>query len=429
MRSLLILCVATTLTFTTASVAAHSEGDGSERVLRVSTHSGGPVHRQITLALNKAAVIELDSDARDVLVSDPAVVDAVVRAPRRIFLLGQKIGQANAFFFDAEGRQLLAVDVRVEKDVGDLSTVLKQQLPGSNVQVDSLNGNVVLSGTVKSEHDASRAADIATRFAADPDKPGDPPKLVNMLRVKGSEQVMLRVKVAEVQRQIAKQLGLNFAAGGFIDGIPMAIATDNQFALLGKALSDISGAQVGQVCTQGSTPFQGPCTFQNPAQETLKALEQVGLMHTLAEPNLTAVSGETAKFLAGGEFPVPTARDLEGNITITFKQFGVGLAFTPVVISPGRISLQISTEVSELSSTGAFTEASSTTFNNGVPTTIPGLTIPALDVRRAETTIELPSGGSFAIAGLLQHTTKQTISAFPGLKELPVLGEIGRAHV
>jgi len=403
--------------------------DATPHVLKVATTGNGPVHRQVTLSLNKATVIELDADARDVLVSDPTIVDAVVRAPRRIFLLGQKVGEANAFFFDAQGRQLLAVDIRVEKEVSDLASMIKAEIPNADIRVESLNGNVVLAGTVSSQHDATRAADIATRFAADPDKPNDPPKLVNMLSVKGGEQVMLKVRISEMQRQIAKQFGFNVASGGLLGDVPMALATDNQFALLGRALSDISGAQVGQICQQGTFPFQGPCTFQNPAEATLKALERVGLLHTLAEPNLTAVSGETAKFLAGGEFPVPSSRDRDGNITITFKQFGVGLSFTPVVLSPGRISLQISTEVSELSNNGSFVQpATTSTDTNGNTTVSAGITIPALEVRRAETTVELPSGGSFAIAGLMQHTTKQTIDAFPGLKELPVLGALFRSR-
>jgi pilus assembly protein CpaC len=259
-------------------------------------------------------------------------------------------------------------------------------------------------------------ADLATRFAADPDKPSDPPKLVNMLRVKNGEQVMLKVRVAEVQRQIAKQFGFNVAAGGVLGTVPMAIATDNQFALLGRALSDFSGAAVGDVCAFGVKP-SASCT---PAEATFKALERVGLLHTLAEPNLTAVSGETAKFLAGGEFPVPASRDRDGNVTVIFKPFGVGLSFTPVVLGPGRISLQISSEVSELTNVGAFTLAGSSTTQ--------GITIPALDIRRAETTVEVPSGGSFAIAGLMQHTSKQTIDAFPGLKEMPVLGALFRSR-
>ena len=190
-----------------------------------------------------------------------------------------------------------------------------------------------------------------------------------------------------------------------------------------------TGGQVGQVCNTASSALNplaalqggGICNIQNNVQGGLKALETVGLLHTLAEPNLTAVSGETAKFLAGGEFPVPAGRDQQGNVSISFKQFGVGLSFTPVVLSGGRISLQISTEVSELTNTGAF-------VLSGLGGSGSAVTIPALNVRRAETTVELPSGGSFAIAGLMQHTTKQQIDAFPGVKDLPVLGALFRSR-
>jgi pilus assembly protein CpaC len=427
-----IALVAAALFAASASVGARvpvvRDSDGAERILRIATRGEGPVHRRLTLALNKAAVVELDADSRDVLVSNPTIVDAVVRSPRRIFLLAEKVGETNAFFFDAAGRQLLSVDIRVEKDVADLSNVIREEVPGSDVHIDSLNGNVVLSGSVESQHDASRIADLATRFAADPDKPGDPARLVNMLSVKGGEQVMLKVRVAEMQRQIAKQFGFNVQAGGLVGSVPLAFASDNQFALLGRALSDIAGGAAGQVCANGIAPTQSGCVFQNPAEATLKALERVGLLHTLAEPNLTAVSGETAKFLAGGEFPVPASRDRDGNITIVFKQFGVGLSFTPVVLGPGRISLQISSEVSELSNLGAFVQPGGTVTTNGQTVTSQGITIPALTVRRAETTVELPSGGSFAIAGLMQHTSKQTIDAFPGLKEMPVLGALFRSR-
>jgi len=175
----------------------------------------------------------------------------------------------------------------------------------------------------------------------------------------------------------------------------------------------------------GSPGAPGP----NNIQGVLNALEQTGLMHTLAEPNLTAVSGETAKFLAGGEFPVPAGRDQQGNISIIFKDFGVGLSFTPVVLSDRRISLQLSTEVSELTNTGAFTLAGGSFVNStGQIISVQSQTIPALEVRRAESTVELPSGGSFAIAGLLQHTTKQVLDAFPGLKDMPVLGALFRSR-
>ena len=196
------------------------------------------------------------------------------------------------------------------------------------------------------------------------------------------------------------------ATAAMQNGTPIVLSSNNQFGLLGQALNDLSGGQIGQVCQDGGNPLSGTCVIRpNNLEGTFKALEQVGLLHTLAEPNLTAVSGETAKFLAGGEFPVPSGRDSSGNVSVEFKPFGVGLSFTPVVLSGGRISLQISTEVSELTNTGSFTLAGGTTTVNGVTTNTAGVTIPALAVRRAETTVELPSGGSFAIAGLMQHTT------------------------
>jgi len=235
--------------------------------------------------------------------------------------------------------------------------------------------------------------------------------------------------MAEMDRNIAKQFGVNLAGSASIDGTPILAATANPYGLLGSALADLSGAQAGNLCGAGGLGSSAaPTCSSTGAQGVLKALETVGLVHMLAEPNLTAVSGETAKFLAGGEFPVPTGRDQQGNITLDFKQFGVGLSFTPVVLGPGRISLQMSTEVSELTNTGAFNLQGGTATVNGVTTTTSGVSVPALSVRRAQTTIELPSGGSFAIAGLMQHETKQVIDGFPGLKDMPVLGALFRSR-
>jgi pilus assembly protein CpaC len=419
-------------------------GENGSRVITVSTRANGPVTQRITLALDKAAIIQLDTDARDVLVSNPLIVDAVVRTPRRIFLLAQKTGQTNAFFFDAAGHQILSIDIRVERDVTDLANMLRADVADSNIHVAAMNDNVVLTGTVANAMGSSQAQDLAARFA------GDPTKVVNMLKIQAHEQVLLQVHVAEVERQIAKQFGVNLSEAAMVAGVPVIAQTGNQFGLLGHALSDISGGQIGAACASKILPAltkqtvvstnptvasgtvtttNTSCNGPNSLQGVLQALDQIGLMHTLAEPNLTAVSGETAKFLAGGEFPVPTARDQFGNVTIEFKQFGIGLSFTPVVLSENRISLQVSTEVSELTNTGAYTQPGSTTTDaNGNPVTIPGETIPALQVRRAETTIELPSGGSFAIAGLLQHTTKQVLEDFPGLADMPVLGALFRSR-
>jgi pilus assembly protein CpaC len=428
--------------------------ESNARMMTISTH-GAPTHQRLTLPLDKAAVVQLDVDARDVLVSNPDLVDAVVRTPRRIFLLATKVGQTNAFFFDAQGKQILTLDIRVEKDVVDLSGLMKLSMPNSSIQVQALNDSVVLTGSVASALESTHAADLAARFT------GDAKKVVNMLSVAGGAQVMLKVRIAEMDRNIAKQFGIDLSAAAKVAGVPGVVGTSNPFGLLGRALSDLSGGQVGSVCSgaflpsvtgaitaagtagnstvttivngvpntvqtintggptiSSSTTSSTPCASPNNAQGTLKALEQVGLVHMLAEPDLTAVSGETAKFLAGGEFPVPVSRDVYGNVTVQFKQFGVGLSFTPVVLAPGRISVQLSSEVSELTNTGSFLLSSGSN----------GLSIPALSVRRTETTVELPSGGSFAVAGLMQHNTKQVIDGFPGVKDLPVLGALFRSR-
>ncbi|HKX64492.1 MAG TPA: type II and III secretion system protein family protein [Rhizomicrobium sp.] len=474
--------------------------EANAKIMAISTR-GAATHQRLTLPLDKAAVVKLDADARDVLVSNPDLVDAVVRTPRRIFLLATKVGQTNVFFFDAQGKQILALDIRVEKDVLDLSGLMKMAMPNSAIRVQAMNDNVVLTGSVSSALEATRAADLAARFT------GDAKKVVNMINIAGGQQVMLKVRIAEMNRNVAKQFGIDLTSAAKAAGIPGVISTSNPFGLVGKALSDLSGAQVGQVCSgqffpnttssmassastaltgaagvigtlTGTVPLGGatsgsvqtvinpitglpvitggvssnatpgvfnggsnvtanaannlatssgtssssttsiPCSSANNAQGTLKALEQIGLVHMLAEPNLTAVSGETANFLAGGEFPVPISRDRDGNVTVQFKQFGVGLSFTPVVLAPGRISLQLSSEVSELTNTGSFIAGS------GGST----LAIPALAVRRTATTIELPSGGSFAVAGLMQHNTKQVIDGFPGVKDLPVLGALFRSR-
>ena len=439
-----------------AAPARPAPDDFNARQVALSTRDAS-THQRLTLGLNKAAVVQLDQDARDVLVSNPDMVDAVVRTPRRIFLLANKVGQTNAFFFDSAGKQILTLDIRVEKDVVDLTSLMKSSLPNSSIQAQAMNDNVVLTGSVASALEATRAADLAARFT------GDPKKVVNMISIAGGQQVMLKVRIAEMDRNIAKQFGIDLTAAAKIGGVPVVTSTSNPYGLLGRALSDMSGGQVGSVCpgafnpTQtsniGSSQVSGnntvtsitngvasttqtittglptvtssintsiPCSSPNNAQGVLKALEQVGLVHMLAEPNLTAVSGETAKFLAGGEFPVPASRDRDGNVTVVFKQFGVGLSFTPVVLSPGRISIQLSSEVSELTNTGSFLLNGSTSGN--------GLSIPALSVRRTETTVELPSGGSFAVAGLMQHNTKQVIDGFPGVKDLPVLGALFRSR-
>jgi pilus assembly protein CpaC len=381
---------------------------------------------------------------------------------------------------DSQGRQIGNLEITVGTDVNDLNQVISEALPGSRIKAQALNDGVVIGGSAASLLDASKAQDLAARTV------GDEKKVVNTIKLDQRQQVLIKVRISEMSRTIAKQLGINASSITNAAGVPIVLSTQNQFGLLGRALSDLSGGQFGQVCQViapqdpkildpdifgffdfrtippallsglpgvnipgearnalgvfpgainlpgqqfGFSPTNLCNAKPNNLQSVVQALERVGLVHTLAEPNLTAVSGEAAKFLAGGEFPVPTSRDRDGNVTVEFKQFGVGLGFRPVVLGDGHISLQLSTEVSELTNTGALTLGGGTvTDDKGNTTQVQGLTLPALSVRRAETSVDLPSGGSLAIGGLIQQQTKQSIDAFPGLKELPVLGALFRSR-
>lgn len=383
--------------------AQQSPPNGQDmRVIHIAANSkSAPEH--LFLSRGKGVVIELDRDAREVFAANPGLVDVVVRSPRRIFVMALAgTGQTNVIMLDNEGNQISSVEIDVGGDVANLNEKLARELPGTSVKAQALNDSVVLSGSVNNVQEASRAQDMAKQFT------GSAEKVVNGVSIDSRHQVLIQVRVSEMSRSISKQLGINTLTSVNAAGTPIAVATDNQFSLLGRAISDLSGAAIGNTCT----PM--PCKAPNNVEAQLKALERVGLVHTLAEPNLTAVSGEAAKFLAGGEFPVPVGRDRDGNITVEYKSFGIGLAFTPVVLGEGRISLQISTEVSELTNTGALS--------------LGGVSLPGLAVRRAQTTVELPSGGSLAIGGLIQQQTKQNLDALPGAKDLPVLGALFRSR-
>ena len=378
-----------------ALVAPVQAQAAAAQLVKVDQGGEGTRTRSVVLGLNKAAVVELPVSARDVLVSDPAIVDAVVRTPQRIYLIGLKVGQTNAFFFNKTGKQIVNLEIRVERDLAGLRTSLHQYFPDARIDVQAMNDHIVLSGSVANAAEADKAKDLAARYVGSTDQ------VLNMLTIEGKEQVMLKVTVAEMQRSVIKQLGVDLTTAGSLGNLALNLATSNPFSIQGSALG---GATAGGTLTTGNTTLGA----------SLKALEEDGLVRTLAEPTLTAISGEGAKFLAGGEFPVPTAKDKDGNITVTYKPFGVGLAFTPVVLSEGRISLKISTEVSELTTQGQVVQN--------------GLTIPALKVRRAETTLEMPSGGSLVMAGLLSDSTKQNIDGVPGAKDLPVLGQLFRSR-
>ena len=399
---------------------------GPGRTIRVGL---GADARNLSLPKGKSAVIELPVDARDVMVSNPKVADVVLSTPRRIYVLGQAGGQTDATFLDGMGRQILRLNIRVDNDTSALAETLNQVLPGASVHAQAVNDRIILSGEVPNPADADKAVRIAAAFV---DKPEN---VLNMISVASPEQVMLKVRIVEVNRQIIKQLGVSLNA--------ILTQVDNRLSSLSvtdAATYGVNGAALGGL----TSSFLTRGGSASGAQGVLQAFEQNNLVRTLAEPNLTAVSGESAKFLAGGEFPVPVSEDNNGRVTVEFKQFGVGLGFTPVVLSNGRISLKMSTEYSELTNVGAFalnsgpsSSSGTTSGTSGASTTGSGttgsstgvsLTIPGLNVRRAETVVELPSGGAMMIAGLLESTNKQSISALPGLAQLPVLGALFRSR-
>ncbi len=489
----------------------------------------GDASQLINLPRGASFAVDLPADARDVIVSNPQVAEAMLHSPRRITVIGVAPGETDAVFLDAAGRTILSLRVRVDAGTSALQDTLNRLLPGGNIRAEAVNDSIILTGVADNAAEADRATTVARAFVSAPEK------VLNMISVAGSDQVTLKVRVVELQRTALKQLGfsadilrnngihsygfgrantygVNGAAvggGGLCYGQNGARTTDytntNQstsgttsssnssstvtnnsgntvansanttvttsdgttltfngsapgavtvtdFAgnstvltgttalqairealtngsvtssvsnTLGSALTDavtsVTGANLNNVVTNLASTAWQTITGTN-ATGCLEAFERVGLARTLAEPNLTSVNGEAANFLAGGEFPLPTGRDRDGQITVTYKPYGVGLGFRPVVLSGGRISLQIKVEVSELTSDGGFT------IGAGTPSSI---TLPGLTVRRSENTVEIPSGGAMMIAGLLQESTRQTVDSLPGLTNLPVLGQLFRSR-
>ena len=407
----------------------------------------GAAPQLVNLPRGTSFAVDLPADARDVIVSNPQVAEAMLHSPRRITVIGMTPGETDAVFLDAAGRTILSLRVRVDAGTSALQDTLSRVAPGSNVRAEAVNDSIILTGTAASPAEAQRAAQVARAFVSAPEK------VVNMISVSGSDQVTLKVRVVEVQRNAIKQLGFDTQAVlGRIGDTQWLLGNAATWGVNGSLLGGITGGVARDTTKnfQMQRPCIGPgwaegalCPFTvdgpedapnwdtaqpgtgpgsdglNKGNATIKAFERVGLIRTLAEPNLTSVNGEAASFLAGGEFPVPTGRDREGQISVEYKPYGVGLSFRPIVLTGGRISLQVKVEVSELTSQGGLT------IGAGTPSSI-GL--PGLSVRRSENTIELPSGGSMMIAGLLQESTRQNIDSLPGMTNLPVLGQLFRSR-
>lgn len=401
---------------------------------------GRVIQQNTRLSVGRSVSIDLPGDARDVIVTNPAVTQAFMRGQRRLVLVGLADGSTDVTALSASGLTIANVRVLVSRDLDRLSTVLREVLPTASINVRAVGAAILLTGEVDTTQHAAQAFQLASAFLGAGSGGSDGgagqsamapggsagassgSNIINALSVRGRDQVMLRVTVAEVQRNVLKQLGVNSYGNWQVGDFALNTATTAAFPVAGRFLGSTA-------LTGTNSPLNTDGTRNTSLGKglTLQALEQADVARVLAEPNLTAVSGEKAEFLVGGEVPIPTgAAQSQGTTnntnvqpTIEFKKFGVSLSFTPIVLDRGRISLNVGTEVSEVD----------TTQGTSIPTSSgKEIQIPGFRVRRQSTTIELPSGSSLVTAGLIQNTTRQAIKGFPGLMNVPVLGALFRSR-
>ncbi len=348
--------------------------------LSSSSHAG-----RLRVVVHKSETIEVDIPFAEVIVGDSEIADVLPVSDTAIYVLGKEVGSTNIAIYDEDRTLIGVLDLEISYDVPNLTNILEQNIPSSNINVSSVNGQLMLSGTVLDAPTMERAMTLARQFSPD--------GVTNAMSISSSQQVLLEVRFVEAQRSAGRDLGVQW------DVVQDNINMQTGVGILANATP--FGTIIGSLLSGGVD-----------ADVIIEALEERGLARRLAEPNLVALSGDTASFLAGGEFPFPTGAD-ENEIRIEFKKFGVGLEFTPTVLSNGLINLQISPEVSQLDPT--------TTLR------IAGVEIPRLVVRRASTTVELRDGQSFAIAGLLQANHTNAVSALPWIGQVPVIGPLFRS--
>jgi pilus assembly protein CpaC len=365
--------------------------------------------RFLSLGIGKSVVVDFPRDVKDVLVADPKIANAVIHSAQRAYIIGSAVGQTNIVFFDAAGQQVGAYDIAVKRDLNGVRAAMKQMLPNAGIQTEGVGDGVMLTGSVSSPVEAQQAGDLAARLVGGADK------VINSIAVRGRDQVTLKVTVAEVRRDIVKQMGVDLSASMNYGTAVVNFNNNNPFTANNQPLVPGNNLTATALSKAGLPSVTA----------TLRAMETAGVVRTLAEPNLTAISGESATFISGGEFPIPTGVTCQTTTagvigqcvqTVSFKKFGISLNFTPVVLSEGRISLRVMTEVSEVSAENSLTGGQG------------GTTIPSIKTRRAETTLEIPSGGSIAMAGLIQEQTKQAVNGLPGIDSLPVLGALFRSQ-
>jgi pilus assembly protein CpaC len=384
--------LATAVALAPIAAFAAASGQSGPVYMHVSGQAMGS-RQQVSLDVNKSMIIDLPTDVGEVIASQPSVATVVMRTKTRAIIQGVAGGDTNIFFLDPAGNNITVLDIKVvqpRSDVGNaLEAAIARNIPGSRVRVESVllgeSNRVVLSGTALSQDDVDKAQRIAVQFAGSPDN------VASIISVDGNQQIMLKVTIAEVDRTAIKELGLDLnvsSSGGLITGL---INSPN------SVLGATSGAT--PISTVTAAASLGPLSIS----ATLKALAKRNALRTLAEPTLTAMSGQPAEFLVGGEFPYDTS-DGNGHVVTAFKQYGVKLSFTPTVKSNGRVGLLVDTNVSEPAGAGAITE------------------------RGAKTTVEIPAGCTLAIGGLLQENEKHQLAQMPGLGDIPILGALFRSR-
>lgn len=364
-----------------------------------------PAGAALQIEVSKGRLIRLDQPATSVFVADPDVADVQVKSPQLVYVFGKAAGETTLYAVGDGDQVLLNASVVVHHNIQRLEQAIHELDPRSVVSVSTVDDQLVLEGTVFSAAEGEDIRRLAARFVA------DPKQLLNKMRVNAPNQVNIRVRIAEMSRQTVKQFGFNWQAMFGVGNFVLGLATGRSFIDVATGLATRATAQFG-----ADTLYSAGAGFKNKNVDVnalLDALENHGLINILAEPNLSAVSGEPASFLAGGEFPIPVPQS-NNTISIEFKKFGVSLNFVATIAEGNRINLHVQPEVSQLSTNGQIT--------------ISSIIIPALTTRRAETTIELASGQSFAIAGLLQNNITQNLDKFPWLGDVPVLGSIFRSN-
>ncbi|PLK25204.1 secretion system protein [Porphyrobacter sp. TH134] len=383
--------------------------------------------QDIVLSIGKGELVTVPGSMADVFVANDAVADVQIKSQRQLYVFGKAGGETTIYASNDRGDVIFSANIRVGSNIGSIDQMLTMAMPDAKVSVSTMGSNtVLLTGTVGAPEDAAEAERLVTAFL------GEDANVISRLKTATPLQVNLHVKFAEVSRSLLREIGGNLTtidgSSGFNIGVGTGrtlgganawqtngpLGTGNAVAQSAFVLPDGTRIPGPAVDSLGGTTLSGlGQLFGVDMLGALDLSEQLGLVTTITEPNLTALSGETATFLAGGEFPIPIAQGL-GQVTVQFRQFGVSLAYTPTVLASGRISMRVRPEVSELSTQGAIT--------------LNGFQVPAITTRRTETTVELGSGQSFMIAGLMSSNSQNSLEKAPGLGDVPILGNLFRSR-